>query len=357
MLRCLPAVYVINNDYEICVTTKENGILYINVGGKRYDEENSGVLFSEKNYYKIRIPQEELDKHKQYEIVYIGNVNRQAYFTKGDPEKKITFNFKPITKTENIKIYHLADVHGFFDLALKSIYYFGDDYDLLIVNGDIAEVETEQDYFNVYKFVGELSKGEIPVLFVRGNHDCRGKLAEKFTDYFPNNNKALYYDFKVGPLKGIALDCGEDKVDFMSSYGPTNHFSPYRRKETEFIKNLKGDYFFVVSHICPSYTTGTKGGEHDIERELYAEWNELLVKRNIKFFLMGHFHKEKVLPVNCEKATLPNPYPIIVGSGLYDDDLDNVLVVSGNIILNKHSAEIIFTSSEKTITKKEIITF
>ena len=352
MLKCLPSVYVIGNDYEICFMTKKNGISYVNVAGKRYDEENSGVLFSEKNYYKIRIPQKVLDKHKKYEIVYIGNVNRQTYFTKGAEPQTYVFNFKPITKTEDINVYHLADVHQKFELAKKSVTLFKNDLDLLVINGDIAEVTTTKDYYDVYKFVGELSKGEIPVIFVRGNHDCRGKLAEKFTDYFPCNGKKLYYDFKVGPLKGVVVDCGEDKVDFMVSYGPTNHFTPYRKEQTKFLKKLKGDYFFAIGHVCPTHTTNTKGSEFDIERDIYKEWTDILQKLNIKFFLTGHFHRERLIPANSGITTIPNPYPILVGSGLYDKEN---IVISTAMTIKKDCTEVIFTASDNTASEKQII--
>ena len=69
-LSCKPTVTIINEDYVIILNSKENGILAVEIGGVLYYEENSGVLSSEKNYAKIRIPQKTLDKAKKYTVVF-----------------------------------------------------------------------------------------------------------------------------------------------------------------------------------------------------------------------------------------------------------------------------------------------
>lgn len=78
-LFCAPAVCVIGAEYEILICTKETGIISVEVGGARYFEENNGVLISEKNHAKIRVPQSVLNGAGRYAVVF-QKVYRKAYF-------------------------------------------------------------------------------------------------------------------------------------------------------------------------------------------------------------------------------------------------------------------------------------
>ena len=351
-LYCNPSVFVINDCYEILLLSTENGVFSIVVDGQYYYENNSGVLSSEKNYAKIRIPQKLLDKAEKYTVIFAKTINRKAYFSEiAEPLLK-EYSFKPLTKTNDINIYHIADVHYRFKIAKKTSEYFNDDLDLYVINGDIGEVETLNNYYDVIKFIGDISKGYIPVVFVRGNHDTRGKLAELFTDFFPSNNKETYYWFTIGNLNGIVLDCGEDKLDDHIEYGGVNVFEYFRKKETEFIKSLKvSDKFtFAISHICPSHTTKNPGDVFDIEKDTYTLWNEELNRLNIKFMITAHMHKTYVLNKTSKTSTIPHEYPVIVGSACFDNDIwGTALTIKDNNLIVK------FTNSNKEVKEETII--
>lgn len=322
-LRCNPTVFVIGDEYEIAVWTNEKGMVWISVDGEDYYAENSGVLSSEVTFTKVRIPQTVLNSAKKYDIVYRKTIDRKAYFSEFEKPQVASFDFQPIEKTDDINVYHVADVHYQFEQALKMCAYFGDQTDLFIVNGDIGEVETEQNYFEVLKFTGDISGGKIPVLNVRGNHDTRGRLAEQFTDYFPSNNKKTYFEFSVGPISGIAIDCGEDKRDDGIEYGGiigeiigTNNFHRFRLAELEWLKNAKvsGKFNFAVSHICPSQTTYDKGNAFDIERDVYAKWNEQIDRLGLKLMICGHMHDAYLLKSGDERSTIDHNYDVVFGS-------------------------------------------
>ncbi len=325
-LICTPTVFVIGEEYEILLNAKENGILYLEIGGEAFFEENAGVLATERAFAKIRVPQAVLDETEAYTVVYSKTINHQAYFSEmGEPERE-AFRFRPIKKTDGIKIYHLADVHSAYEMAEKTATFFGDETDLFIMNGDIAEVEKQEDFVRVACFLGNIAKGQFPVIFVRGNHDTRGKLSHFYTDFFPANGKDTYFTFSIGPIAGVALDCGEDKPDdyiygeeygYKSAYSGINRFSPFRKRELAWLKALKKSdkpYRLAISHICPMQTTRRAGSDFDIEREVYTEFSKELTCLGTQLMLCGHIHKAYVMMPGDGQSLLPHDFPIVVGS-------------------------------------------
>ncbi len=353
-LRCTPSVFVIGREYEILVNLKSFGLCFVKVGENIYYETCSGVLPSERLVVKIRIPQKALDEVKEYTVIFRETNERKSYFSTFKPLQEQKFAFKPLGKEENIHIYHIADVHYHFEEAKKMASYFGEDTDIFVVNGDIGEVETEENFLEVCAFVGEISKGEIPVIFVRGNHDTRGRLAELYPKYFPVENQKTYFSFEVGCLNGIALDCGEDKSDLNEEYDAStdapqeyrgiNRFHAYRQAQFEFLKNIvletKNKIPFVISHVCPVKTTFRPNSIFDIERDCYIQWNKELERIGVKFMLCGHFHKAFILLKGDEGNLIEHSYPVIVGSACLKDGL-----LGAAITLNRDRMKVDMTNA------------
>ena len=353
-LLCNPSVCVVENDYQILVATKDFGTIAIKVGDEYFYEDNSGVLASQKNNFKIIVPISKLDSAKKYSVVYRKVIERKKYFSVVEDIVEKEFAFKPV-KENDINAYHLADIHKRFDLAKEAVSYFGKDLDLLIINGDICEVETDGDFFEVLTFLGEISGGVIPIVFSRGNHDTRGKLAERFTDYFPSVNRNTFYNFNVGPIGGIVLDCGEDKVESNVVYADLNRFDSYRRKQKEFLVNHnKTDkkFFFGLCHIPPCKTTKNIGDEFDIEKDIYTAWCSELERIGAKFILSGHLHKTFIVEKDDESKTCPCNIPLIVGSAL---DRANNFMCGTAINFNGDTITIKFTDNNKQELNKYII--
>ena len=365
-LRCTPAVYVIGKEYEISVNLKSFGLCFIEIGDEIFYEENNGVLPSERLVVKIRVPQESLNRAKKYSVVFRETDNRKSYYSTFKPPQIKEFAFKPLEKTENINIYHVADVHYAFNDAKSMAGYFGEDIDLFVVNGDIGEVETEENYFEVCEYVGEISKGTIPVLFVRGNHDTRGRLSELYAKYFPVDGKKTYFRFEIGCLNGVALDCGEDKPDVSMEYDSSedtpdkyrglNRFHAYRQAELKFLKECELDsenkIAFAVSHVCPMFTTFKPGSIFDIERDTYTAWNAELERMKVKFMLCGHYHKGFIAMPDDERNLVAHNYPVIVGSVCAKDGLQGAAIT-----LNKDKATVRFTGKDGQVFETMEVVF
>ncbi|MBO5269618.1 MAG: serine/threonine protein phosphatase, partial [Clostridia bacterium] len=72
-----------------------------------------------------------------------------------------------------------------------------------------------------HRIAAGVTKGRIPVVFARGNHDTRGKYAERLANHTPTDNGRSYYSVRLGKLWMLVLDCGEDKNDDHAEYGHT----------------------------------------------------------------------------------------------------------------------------------------
>ena len=361
-LICAPSVFVIGEEYEILVNAKENGILHIEIGGEEFYEENAGILETERAFAKIRVPQAVLDRAESYTVVYRKTIAHRAYFSEIAEAEREIFAFRPIKKQDGIKIYHLADVHSAFDFAEKNAAFFGDETDLFIMNGDIAEVENPEDFVRVAIFLANVAKGAVPIVFVRGNHDTRGRLSHFYTDFFPANGKNTYFTFSVGPIDGIALDCGEDKpddyfygaeYDFKPAYSGINRFSPFRRRELAWLKaqkEMKKPYRLAISHICPMQTARRAGSDFDIERDVYTEFSKELSRLGTQAMLCGHIHKAYFMMPGDGQSLLPHDFPIAVGSAMERKEDGTLSALGGMaIVLKKGEMHVRVTNQEKEI--------
>lgn len=346
-LSCEPAVFVVGEDYVITFLTNGNGLGTIKIGDIEYYEDNSGILATGKNIFRVTIPQAVLDDKCGYTICFRRLIVRRSYYSQLEEAKTAFFAFRPLKKTEDIHLYHLADVHNKTDFALQCASYFGDTLDVLILNGDITECNKIEDFEQMLCLAGQITHGSLPILFTRGNHDTRGTLAELGNNYYPVSGGKNYYTFTLGPLCGVLLDCGEDKLDYHTEYGGVNAFEPYRRCETAFLQKTtlpKGKIPFAVSHICPVLTSPEGEKIFQIEEDVYQAWNQELERMGIAFMLCGHLHRKFVLPSGDDCGGIAHHYPVIVGSETAEDDLWGTAITLGaggmtTVFTNIHQEE------------------
>lgn len=154
-------------------------------------------------------------------------------------------------------------------------------------------------------------------------------------------------------MRGIALDCGEDKVDSHKEYNGVNAFYPFRRRETELLRSLeKSERFtFAVSHICPAQTTENAYDCFDIEREVYAEWIKELERLGVRFMLCGHIHKAYIPERNDERSLLKHAFPVIVGSEIRGSSV----IVGSALNICGNTLKVSFTDSEGNISDTSVI--
>ncbi len=351
ILTVCPSVYAVGDEYQICALVNSECTMWVEVEGKCYFDHSNGILRSGRFLHIAHVPMTELDGAKKY-TVYLRRINeRKPYFTDFGNTESSEFTFKPCVKKEKYNIINLADAHSLVDEPIRSGSFFGDELDLLVMNGDIPNHCGNIEYFKaIYLISGGITKGAVPCIFSRGNHDMRGIYAEQLADYTPTMNGRSYYTFKVGPIWGVVLDAGEDKADTCPEYGHTVCCSAFRDEEDRFLDEVieKGEYknAGIRLIICHHPFTFRLDPPFDIEQERYAGWAKKLQKISPTAMLSGHLHEMFAENPGGVHDTFGAPCPVICTS-LYGKNPG--YHCSGAVTLSSDGIDVVYHDSKGEI--------
>lgn len=312
----------------------------------------------------IEIPQEVLDREKKYTIILREFTDRAPYWPKSKEPVEFTVCFRPVEKTEDIHISYISDTHGSVEVPSNAGRYFGEDIDILVLGGDIADHSGEiKNFKTLFNIAGNITEGRVPCIFSRGNHDLRGHCAEMLADYTPTDGGRSYYTVRLGPIWALVLDCAEDKADNSEEYGHTIACHDFRLRETRFINKLIRDksreyeredvrYKLLFSHVpfAQRYED-----PFNPEEEIYTEWCRLC-REEIKpdLWMTGHKHTAEVIRCGSSKDNFGQPCDCIVGS---KPDFKENTFISAQVTLNHGKASVVFVDENANVTDKAEITF
>ena len=350
IFECLPTVYAVGNNYQILVPVKTTCVMWVRVGEECFFDHSNGILRSDVTTHKITVPMEKLNQAGEYTVCARRIFERNPYFSEVGEIMEYTSPFRCVKEDGPVHIYHLSDAHNRVETPVLAGGYFGDALDLLVLNGDIPNHAGDSVYFTaIHRIASQITKGQIPVVFSRGNHDTRGVAAEKLEEHTPTDDGRSYYTFHLGSVWGIVLDCGEDKPDAHPEYAHTVCFEHFRREETHFIRevirNAESEYLaqgvtyrLAICHIPFSFTPPSP---FDIEIDTYTEWGRLLKEEiGVDLMLSGHHHKCYLSEVGSERDHKGQPCPVVVASRFAED-----LFVGGAITLDNNACHIAFTDN------------
>ncbi len=318
VLKFDPCVYMVERDYQIIFLTETMGIGWIEIDGERFTDEEGGILKYSK-VHKIDVDGEKLNTARRYTVVFVEYAEKPSYRPMGVEKVRKEYAFKPL-EGDKFRLMQFADTHNRIDCPLE-LYRSVGECDVILLNGDINNSSKSIDQFDTsFAIGGEASRGEIPMIHARGNHDTRGSDSQYLLDYIPTvtrkNKRETFYTVRQGSVWGLVLDCGEDKYDTNDEYGGTVLFNDFRDRETKFIEsvvaNKENEYAapgvkhrFVFCHIpfnrCHSYP-------FDVARDTYDHWLELLEKMDIDLMLCGHIHASFFVPANSDPS-IPVKWP------------------------------------------------
>ncbi len=358
MLKTSPAVFAVQDTYQIMVSVTKESLFFVKIGDKCYYDHSNGIMRSLSPLHRVTVPMDELNKAGEYTVCVRPLVERKPYYTETEEVWEKSFKFYPVPE-KNVRCYHIADAHNLVDPVVNAAKLFGK-IDFLILNGDVIDNSGDPEKFdNIYEICSKITSGNIPTVFSRGNHDLRGNYAEKFADYTPNYLGKTYYTFRLGSIWGILPDCGEDKADDRIEYGFTVACHPFRMEQTEWIKeviknkDLEYNADGVKTRLVVSHVPFTQKREEpfNIEEDTYTLWAKL-IKDNIKPHLMicGHTHEEEIRPIGHERDNFGQPCTIVIASGRY-----NTYIVGAGFEFRETEIEVTFTTNDGRVLEKHVL--
>lgn len=303
-----PVVYAVEDEYQIVFSTNDESIAWVEVGDETFYDLYAGSMKSKDLVHKVTVPQDKLDKAGKYTIGAQTMIYRGPFGGYKGKVMEKTYDFRGVDVSDGLDYYVMTDIHGSRKGAAGAAAAFETELnknnrttDLLIILGDsYSMIDSEYDAQFSNLVAHDVTKGEYPVIYARGNHEIKGEYAEDLYKYVGSKNQSFYYDFELagGKVYGITLDMGEDHTEGANDddgwweYYGTDVFSQYRNEQTAFLqsildsgKHLNRDYTLVCCHIPIQFVNSRNNN-----KQLKADWTEILNKIQPDLCVYGHQH-------------------------------------------------------------------
>ena len=287
-----PVVYAVEDTYQIVFSTNHPATAWVEIGEEAYYDLYAGSMKSNDTVHKITVPQEKLAAEQGYSIHAEKMIYRGPFGGFKGEEISKEYTFRPVNTEDGLVYYTMTDVHHAREGAVAAALAV-ENLDFLVVLGDsVGMVEYEKDVQFSNRLAYEVTGGQIPVVYARGNHEIKGAYAETLYKYVGSKNESFFYWFTLSDVFGITLDLGEDHDDGWWEYYGTDRFALYRDEQTRFLQELvetkpyEGyNYTLVACHIPIQFVNSRK--DHV---EVKAEWTDLLNQIRPDLAVYGHQH-------------------------------------------------------------------
>ena len=291
-----PSVYAVGGAYCICVPVTGTCTMWVECAGKAHYDHANGILRSGRPVHIATVPQRDLDAVRAYTVFLRPLIERKPYFSETGEVQSLAVAFRPVPARASLRILNVADTHSFVEGAVGAAAGLDPAPDLLLLNGDIPEDCGSAERMTVpHLIAGRITQGEIPCVFARGNHDLRGVFAEQYAELTPTDSGRSYYEFRAGPVWGLVLDTGEDKVDGCAEYGHTVCCEAFREEEESWLREVlrrgppsDADFRLIVCHNPFSHRIRPP---FDIEGERWRRWCSMLAPHRFHAMITGHLHE------------------------------------------------------------------
>ena len=316
-----PSVYAVGRDYRICVPVTAECTMWVECAGRRRFDHANGILRSGRPVHVASVPQRDLDGARTYAVFLRPIVKREPYYTKTGPVQSLRVSgFRPAAPRDGtLRLINVADTHSFVDEPVRAASGAGPGTDLLLLNGDIPEDCGGPEKMTVpHLIAGRVTGGAFPCVFARGNHDLRGVCAEQYAEMTPTDAGRSYYEFRAGPVWGLVLDTGEDKLDDCPEYGNTICCEPFREEEEAWLRRIArrgapADARWRIL-VCHNPFTHRLGPPFDIEQARWRRWCRLLAKLRPHALFTGHLHECWLEAPGGAHDTYGAPCPVFCSS-------------------------------------------
>lgn len=288
-------------EYNIVWRTNAKSIGYVTYrfGGKSYTvyDEKNGVVRSDDDTHTVKVPQEHLDAAGSYEVYSIAADSRTDYNIKLSASTSVSSKFTGYHNQKEIKFAFFSDTHlephnkKTMTACKDALDNYMQGADVIVLNGDIPNNMPTEAYFDlILEIARTLSDGSIPVLYAKGNHECRGYFAQKLYKYLVFNTNEFYCRWDYGPVSGITIDIGEDKEDEHEEYYGVDDMDHYFEEQYKWLENMGGYTEGSQYHISIGHSPWF------IDRYMQSEYAQQMQQYETDLLVCGHTHSSKFDP-------------------------------------------------------------
>lgn len=251
------------------------GYVEYEYNGKTYQrfDEVGGYRRSYSNIHTVKVPKEHLNNNV-YKVgsflVEYSYTNPSAqtgrYYSSGDYVVSREYVFENRASDKAVNIIACPDMKiaasnpASLTAAQKVVEGLGTSPSLVVVNGDVVSVglNSNGDLVDFFSGTSAVSGGIHPVVFSRGNAECRGYCATDLIKYIPTVTGEFYYSLTVGDYTFVNLDTAEDDPDdqmiqwqgsTVEKYGGRVSFDRLRGSQMDWVSALPDGRIVAISHI------------------------------------------------------------------------------------------------------------
>jgi hypothetical protein len=296
-------VFATNADAQAYVTYTYNGELktvYANEAGYK----SIGKI------HAVKIPRAELDG-TQYIAHATRVLERLSYGGKlGKTISTKSFTLKNTTNAIEPKIVAASDWHNRLSLLDSAAGHLEQNADLVVCNGDYADYYINEQQIIKYFLCGAfiLTKGEIPGIFVRGNHEVRGN--EKIEDLGRKIGLTnMYYQVQRGNNLFTIFDTAESEASDRWEHDGFYDMIPYFAEQVEWFEGLPAPEASVNNIVLmhdPNFIATHDKPHADLAQRFKNKANAF----NIDFSVSGDAH---VWQIHAPDSNNFNFYRIVDG--------------------------------------------
>jgi hypothetical protein len=239
--------------YSVVFSTNADAqgyVTYTHKGVEKTVYANEAGMKAINRIHAVRIPRAELDGNT-YTAHAARVLDRLAYGKLGRAKTIDTkaYTLKDTSNKTNPVIISASDWHGQLPQLKSAADYFRDEADLVIFNGDYADFYINEAQMIKYFLGGAhiLTGGEIPGIFVRGNHEVRGN--EKVEDIgLKIGLSKLYYQVERSACVFTILDSAEDVLSDRWEHDGFYDMAPYFNEQMDWFESLpvRNDAFNIL---------------------------------------------------------------------------------------------------------------
>lgn len=353
-----PVVYAVEDTYQITFTTQAKGEAWVVIDGVEYNDTYAGYRKTENDIHKITVPMEVLDNAASYTVYTRAMFLRGPYESLQGPVISETYTWKGVNTNDGLNYYVFSDNHLASKAPAAAANYWGEDLDFLISLGDTANwIDHKDELTQLLYLASDITKGEIPVIYARGNHETKGLFADEYHNYVGADGENFYYTFRMKNIWGIVLDVGEDHEDEHVEFAGLARFDDYRATQTAFLDevlanaenefNAEGvDYRIGICHIPLTFTK-----VDDPLADQKTAWIQRLNQMNLTIMYSGHLHELMFADSSIEDGSTLTLLPAYSGKENNNDQYVMSNATFPTILVSKRGVEQPRTDKENVFDK------